>query len=237
MTAEDETGGSSMRKPRILLADDHALILDGYCKILEPIYEIVGRVADGRELLQLAPKVQPEVVLLDIGMPSLNGIDAGQQLKKILPHVKIILLTVNVDFELAVHALKNWASGYFLKNSTCTELLRAIADVLNGAQYLAPQFAERQQETFIRDPRLESENSLTIRQREVLQLLCEGWSMKEVASKLHITARTVQFHKYEVMDKYGLKTNTDLLLFAMKKHLIPQAVADLAATKSNQNLA
>jgi DNA-binding NarL/FixJ family response regulator len=219
-----------MARPRVLLADDHALILDGYCKILEPIYEIVGRVCDGRELLRLGPTVQPDAVLLDIGMPSLNGIDAGQQLKKLLPDAKIILLTVNVDYELAVHALKNWASGYFLKNSTAPELLRAIAEVLRGGQYIAPQFAERQLAAFVRDPRPDRENNLTMRQREVIQLLCEGHSMKEVAAKLQITARTVQFHKYEVMQKYGLKSNADLLLFAMKQHVLPD-VGNLPAKR------
>jgi DNA-binding NarL/FixJ family response regulator len=214
------TPGAGMSKPRILLADDHLLVLDGYCKLLEPQFEIVGMVSDGRELLRVAPTLQPDVILLDIGMPALNGIDAGRQLKKMLPDCRIILLTVNADYELAVDALRNWASGYFLKTSTGQELLRAIREVLRGGKFLAPQFAVRQTEEFVRDPRLGREKHMTLRQREVLQLLSEGLSMKEVAAELRVTTRTVAFHKYEIMDKYGLKNNADLLLFAIKQHVL-----------------
>jgi DNA-binding NarL/FixJ family response regulator len=209
-----------MSKPRLLLADDHLLVLDGYRKLLEPQFEIVGMVSDGRELLRVAPPLQPEVILLDIGMPTLNGIDAGKQLKRILPDTRIILLTVNADYELAVDALRGWASGYFLKTSTGTELLRAISEVLRGGKFMAPQFTMRRTEDFVRDPRLGREKHMTLRQREVLQLLSEGRSMKEVAAELQVTTRTVAFHKYEIMDKYGLKNNADLLLFAIKQHVL-----------------
>jgi DNA-binding NarL/FixJ family response regulator len=209
-----------MPKPRILLADDHLLVLDGYCKLLETQFEIVGMVADGRELMRIAPALQPDVVLLDIGMPTLNGIDAGRQLKKTLPNARIILLTVNADYELAVDAVMSWASGYFLKTSTSEELVLAIRKVLSGGKFMAPQFSMRQTEDFIRDPRLGRQKHMTLRQREVLQLLSEGLSMKEVAAELQVTARTVAFHKYEIMDKYGLKNNADLVLFAIKEHVL-----------------
>ena len=209
-----------MPKPRILLADDHALVVDGFCKLLEPTFEVVGTVSDGRDLLRIAPTLRPDIVLLDIGMPSLNGIDAGRQLKKILPHTKIILLTVNTDYELAAEALRNWASGYLLKSCRGPELLEAIREVLNGNRCLSPQFANRQMEDFVRDPRLDQDKQLTIRQREVLQLLSEGYTMKEAAAKLCVCMRTVAFHKYEIMQKFGLKTNSDLVFFAIKQHVL-----------------
>ena len=209
-----------MIKPRVLLADDHALIVDGFCKLLEPAFEIVGTVSDGRELLRIAPTLRPDLVLLDIGMPSLNGIDAGRQLKKMLPQVKIILLTVNTDYDLAVAAIRDWASGYFLKSSRGPELLEAIREVLKGNRYLSPQFANRQMEEFVRDPRPDHNKQLTMRQREVLQLLSEGRSMKEAAAELGVCMRTVAFHKYEIMEKFGLKTNSDLVLFAIKQHVL-----------------
>jgi DNA-binding NarL/FixJ family response regulator len=211
---------SSMPKPRVLLADDHALVVDGFCKLLEPVYEIVGTVSDGRELLRIAPALRPDVVLLDIGMPLLNGIDAGPQLKKMLPHTQIILLTVNTNYDLAMAAVRGWASGYFLKSSRGPELLKAIQQVLRGDRYLSPQFANRQMEEFIRDPRPHRENQLTVRQREVLQLLSEGYSMKEAAAKLCVCMRTVAFHKYEIMQKFGLKTNSELVLFAIKQQVL-----------------
>ena len=209
-----------MAKPKILLADDHALVVDGFCKLLEATYEIVGTVSDGRELLRVAPTLRPDVVLLDIGMPSLNGVDAGRQLKKMLPHAKIILLTVNTDYDLALAAVRDWASGYFLKSSRGPELLDAIQQVLKGDRYLSPLFADRQMQEFVRDPRPDRENQLTVRQREVLQLLSEGYSMKEAAAKLCVCMRTVAFHKYEIMEKFGLKTNSELIFFAIKQHVL-----------------
>lgn len=209
-----------MSRARILLADDHSLVMDGFCRLLEPAFEIVGMVFDGRELLRVAPSLRPDIVLLDIGMPSLNGIDAGKQLKKMLPSVRIILLTMNTDYELAVDAIRDWASGYFLKSSRGPELLDAIREVLKGNRYLSPQFATRQMEEFVRGPRRERDKQLTTRQREVLQLLSEGRTMKEVAGELCVSVATVAFHKYEIMHKYGLKTSSDLVLFAIKQHVL-----------------
>jgi DNA-binding NarL/FixJ family response regulator len=209
-----------MGKARILLADDHTLIVEAFKTLLEPQFEIVGMVSDGRKLLQVAPSLKPDVVLIDIGMPMLNGIDAGRQLKKILPSVKLIILTVNEDYELAVEALRDWASGYLLKNSAGSELVKAIGDVLKGKQYVTPRIAKRQLEEFIRDPRPTRAKSLTARQREVLQLLGEGRSMKEAAAELQVATRTVAFHKYRIMEEYGLRTNSDLVRFAIKQHVL-----------------
>jgi DNA-binding NarL/FixJ family response regulator len=209
-----------MGKPRILLADDHTLIVEAFKKLLEPEFEIVGMVPDGRKLLQVAPTLKPDVVLIDIGMPMLNGFDAGRQLKRLLPNVKLIVLTVNEDYDLAVEALREWASGYLLKSSAGSELVKAIGDVLKGKQYVAPQIAQRQMEEFVRDPRPNRIKNLTTRQREVLQLLGEGRSMKEAAFELRVATRTVAFHKYRIMEEHGLRTNSDLVRFAIKQNVL-----------------
>jgi DNA-binding NarL/FixJ family response regulator len=207
-------------RPRILLADDHTLIVEAFKKLLEPEFEIVGTVPDGRKLLQVAPALRPDVVLLDLGMPMLNGFDAGRQLKKLLPNVKLIVLTVNEDYDLAVEALGEWASGYLLKNSASSELVKAIWEVLRGKQYVTPQFAKRRLEEFVRDPRPNRIRHLTARQREVLQLLGEGRSMKEAAFELQVATRTIAFHKYRIMEEHGLKTNSDLVIFAIKQNVL-----------------
>jgi DNA-binding NarL/FixJ family response regulator len=207
-------------KPRILLADDHTLIVEAFKKLLESEFEIVGTASDGRKLLQVAPALRPDVVLLDLGMPMLNGFDAGRQLKKQLPNVKLIVLTVNEDYDLAVEALREWASGYLLKNSASSELVKAIWDVLRGKQYVTPQIAKRRLEEFVRDPRPNRTRHLTARQREVLQLLGEGRSMKEAAFELQVATRTIAFHKYRIMEEHGLKTNSDLVIFAIKQNVL-----------------
>ena len=212
-----------MAKPRILLADDHMLIVEAFKKLLEPQFEVVGMVHDGRKLLQVAPALKPDVVLIDLGMPMLNGFDAGRQLKKMLPSVKLIVLTVSEDYELAVEALREWASGYLLKSSAGSELVKAIADVLQGKQYVTPRIAKRQEEEFVRDPRPNRVKNLTARQREVLQLLGEGRSMKEAAAELQVATRTIAFHKYRIMEEYGLRTNSDLVRFAIKQHVLSTA--------------
>jgi DNA-binding NarL/FixJ family response regulator len=209
-----------MRRPRILLADDHTLIVEAFKKLLEPEFEVIGMVPDGRKLLQVAPALQPDVVVLDIGMPVLNGFDAGSQLKKLLPKVNLIVLTANDDYELAVEALGDWASGYLLKNSAGSELVRAILDVLSGKQYVTPRIAKRQLEEFVRNPRPGHAKTLTIRQREVLQLLGEGRSMKEAAAELQLAPRTVAFHKYRIMEEHGLRTYSDLVRFAIKQNVL-----------------
>ena len=209
-----------MGKPRILLADDHTLIVEALKKLLESEFEIVGTVPDGRKLLQVAPALRPDVVVIDIGMPMLNGFDAGRQFKKLLPNVKLVVLTVNEDYDLAVDALREWASGYLLKSSAGSELVKAIWDVLRGQQYITPQIAKRQLKEFVRDPRPNRIKNLTARQREVLQLLGEGRSMKEAAFQLQVATRTVAFHKYRIMDEHGLRTNSDLVRFAIKQNVL-----------------
>jgi DNA-binding NarL/FixJ family response regulator len=210
-------------RPHVLIADDHTLVVEAFKKLLEPNFEVVGTVSNGRDLLEVAPKLKPDVVLLDLGMPLLNGQDAGERLKALLPKAKVIVLTMNEDSEIAAAAIEKWASGFLLKNSAGTELTHAIKEVLKGKSYVTPRIAQKLFDRFVRDPRTEHTKHLTSRQREVLQLLAEGRTMKEAADVLHVTPRTIAFHKYKIMDEFGLKTNSDLLRFAMKERLITPA--------------
>jgi DNA-binding NarL/FixJ family response regulator len=210
-----------MAKIRVLLADDHTMVMEAFKKLLEPEFEIVGTFSDGRKLVQLAQQIKPDVILLDLGMVPLNGFDAGRQLKTQLPAAKIVVVTMNEDGETAYAALREFASGYVIKSSAGAELRRAIADAVGGKQYVSPTIANWQAERFINDPRMSQVRGLTRRQREVLQLLAQGRTMKEAATKLQVTVRTIAFHKYRIKEEYGLKTNVDLLRFAMKQQVVP----------------
>ena len=214
-----------MPNARVLVADDHALVMEAFRKLLEPEFEVVGVASDGRKLLQLALQTRPDVVLLDLGMPLLNGFDAGRQLKKLLPATKIIVVTMNEDVDTADAALYEWASGYVLKSSGGTDLRKAIIAAISGRKYISQRIADRQSERFIRDPRRLQARPLTCRQREVLQLLAEGQSMKQAAAELKITIRTIAFHKYRIMEEYGLRNNSDLVRFAIKQQLVARPEA------------
>jgi DNA-binding NarL/FixJ family response regulator len=220
--APGQEAGGTLGKARILLADDHTLVVEASKKLLEPEFEVVGTVGDGRALLRLAPELQPDVVLVDLNMPLLNGLDASEQLKQLMPKVKIIVLTMNEDAEIAAETLQKWASGYLLKKSAGSELLKAVRDVLVGLKYVTPAMKTELAEMAAREPRSESSRVLTARQREVLQLLVEGHTMKEAAAILHVTARTVAFHKYRIMRDFGLENNSELLRFAMKQKVVDQ---------------
>jgi DNA-binding NarL/FixJ family response regulator len=211
-----------MDRPRILIADDHTLVADAFKKSLEPEYQVVKIVADGRSLLIAAKELTPDLVLLDLGMPLLNGLDAGLELKKSLPKTKLIVLTMNEDPDVASKALRQWASGYLLKKSAGVELKKAISEVLLGHSYVTPSIAQKLMDEFIRDPRPDRAKELTQRQRQVLQLLAEGRSMKEAAAVLDIAVRTIAFHKYRIMEDFGLKTNADLVRFAIREHIISE---------------
>jgi DNA-binding NarL/FixJ family response regulator len=156
-------------------------------------------------------------------MPELNGMQAGAEIKKVLPRTKLIVLTMNEDPEIAREALRHWASGYLLKKSAGSELITAIREVLRGRPYVTPKMARRLQDEFVRDPRPDRKRVLTARQREVLKLLAEGWTMKEVAEALHVTPRTIAFHKYRIMEEFGLKTNSDVVKFAIREKVIAAA--------------
>jgi DNA-binding NarL/FixJ family response regulator len=212
-----------MAPPRVMLADDHTILVEAFRKLLEPQYEVVGTVADGRALVETAPKLKPDVIVVDIAMPLMNGLEAGLRLKELMPSVKLIFLTMNEDPDLAVDAIHSGGSGYLLKSSAASELMHAIQQALKGKSYVTPQIARGMQKSFIKGPRPKTRaKSLTPRQREVVQLLAEGKSMKEVADVLKVTPRTVAFHKYQVMEELSLKTTADLIQFAIKsKILVP----------------
>jgi DNA-binding NarL/FixJ family response regulator len=204
-----------------LLADDHRLLREAFAQLLEPGCDVVGTVADGRALLEAAPRLRPDIVVLDIAMPLLNGLDAARQLKREMPALKVIFLTVSEDRELVAEAFRAGASAYLLKNSAASELLKAIQEVFDGRSYVTPLATRGLVDSF----RQESEPPTTKggsspRQREVLQLLAEGHTMKEVARKLHITARTVAFHKYTMMKELRIKSSAELVQFAIKQHVV-----------------
>ena len=209
-----------MRRIRVLLADDHTLLLDAFAKLLEPEFDVVGAVADGRSLLAAAEELKPDVVVLDIAMPLLNGLDAGRQLKKALPDVKLIFLTMNQDPAIAIEAFRAGASGYLLKTSAGSELIKAIEETTSGRSYVTPLITQDLLEAFMDPNETKRPADLTPRQREVLQLLAEGRSMKEAARILGVTPRTVAFHKYRMMEKFRLKSNAELIQFAIRQGVI-----------------
>jgi DNA-binding NarL/FixJ family response regulator len=204
-----------------MLADDHTILLEAFRKLLEPRFEVVGMVSDGRALLDAAPNLKPDVIVVDVGMPLMNGLEAGLRLKEMMPSAKIIFLTMNDDPDLAVNAMRSGASGYLLKRSAAAELIHAIHLALKGKSYVTPQIARGMEKAFINNPNPKDRaKALTPRQREVVQLLAEGKSMKEVASVLNVTPRTVAFHKYRVMEELNLQSTAELVQFAMKSRIL-----------------
>ena len=213
-----------MNRPRVFVADDHKLLADGLRKVLEPACEVVGMAANGRELIKEAPAAKPDVILLDISMPLLNGLDAARQLRRILPQAKLIIITMNEDPDLASAAFELGVSGYLLKSSAAIDLVQAIHIALEGGQYVAPSIREGLEQSFVRwGSTHRPSRPLTSRQREIVQLLAEGHTMKEAARVLKVTPRTVAFHKYRVMELHGLKSNADLIQLALGLKLIATA--------------
>jgi DNA-binding NarL/FixJ family response regulator len=210
-----------MRRPRVLLADDHALLLGAFEKLLAPECEIVGQVSDGRALVDAAQALKPDVIVLDIGMPVLNGLEAARQIKPRLPDVKLVFLTMNEATELAADAFRAGASAYLLKRSAASELLTAIREVMQGRSYVTPLVTEGLVTSLLRqggEPG--TSDDLTSRQREILQLLAEGRSMKEAAALLDISPRTIAFHKYKMMEQLKVKTTAELIQYAIKHHVV-----------------
>jgi DNA-binding NarL/FixJ family response regulator len=210
-----------MKLFRVLLADDHRLLLDAFARLLEAEYEIVGTALDGHELIAQALRLKPDIVIADVAMPLLNGLDALERLKKVLPRIAFIILTASEDPDVARRALEAGAMGYLLKSEASTRLFEALRAVREGRCYICPATALMLED----NPKINrsgqpSRRLLTPRQREVLQLLAEGRSMKEVAATLGMTPRTVAFHKYRVMDQFQLKSTADLVQFAIREHLI-----------------
>ena len=197
------------------------MLVDALKRILEPRCEVVGTASDGRELLQAAANLQPEIIVLDIAMPHLNGLDAARHLKRTMPKVKLIFMTMNEEPDLVGEAFRAGGSGFLLKQAAAFELTDAIERVLKGGSFVTPSAAEGQAKICLREPRARDHTpEPTPRQREVIQLLAEGCSMKEIASTLKITKRTVAAHKYTAMELLQLKTNADLVQYAIKHRII-----------------
>jgi len=209
-----------MSRPRVLLADDHTLLLGAFEKLLSEECDVVGQVSDGRALVAAAEELKPDIVVLDISMPLLNGLEAGRQIKRTMPATKLVFVTMNEDTDLAADAFRAGASGYLLKQSATSELMAAIRQVMEGRSYVTPLITEGLVGSLMHHDESAPANELTPRQREVLQLLAEGHSMKEVASLLSLTPRTVAFHKYRIMEQLKIKSSAELVHYAVKHHIV-----------------
>ncbi len=210
-----------MSGTKVLLADDHTLLLEAFKALLEPEFEVVGAVADGRALLEATRTLKPDVIVADIAMPLLNGLEAARQLQGMSPHPKLIFLTMNPDPDMAIEAFRVGALGYLLKTSAATELTKAIRAVVRGLKYVTPIMKRQLEEAFVSDPRGDKgRHPLSSRQREVLQLLVEGRPMKEVADILNLAPRTVAYHKYKMMADLHLKSTAELIQYALKNKIV-----------------
>jgi DNA-binding NarL/FixJ family response regulator len=207
-----------MKKPRVLLADDHRVVAEGLRGLLEPHFDVVGIVSDGRELLTAAKTLDPDVVVLDISMPSLNGIDAARQMRGAHSRAKVVFLTMHREVTYAARAMEAGASGFVLKHSAPSELVTAIQEALKGGTYITPQIAGDLLDSFrLGTPAgAEALDELTPRQREVLQLVAEGRSAKEIAALLHISRRTAEFHKARLMETLGVQNTAELVQYAIR---------------------
>jgi DNA-binding NarL/FixJ family response regulator len=208
-------------KPRVIIADDHVLLAEAFEKLLSPECEVVAKVIDGRALVEACRTAHPDIVLLDISMPLLNGLDAARQIRAMNPSIKLIFLTMNDDPDLAAEAFRAGATAYLLKRSPASELLTAIRQAMKNRKYVSPLVTEGMLGALMDPVRGDTpRQELTVRQREVLQLLAEGKSMKDVANILAVAPRTVAFHKYRMMEQLRIKTNAELIQFAVRQHLV-----------------
>jgi DNA-binding NarL/FixJ family response regulator len=207
-------------RARLLIADDHTLLAEACKNLLEPEFEVVGIVDNGRALLQLAADLKPEIIILDIAMAQLNGLDAGKQIKHLLPATKLVFLTMNMSPEVAAEAFRRGASAYVVKSSAASDLIRAIRRALRSESYLSPDITKETVDFLLRSGTSQPlEKRLTPRQNEILHLLAEGMSMKAIAAVLNLKPGTVAFHKYKMMETLGFKSNAELLQYAIRNHL------------------
>jgi DNA-binding NarL/FixJ family response regulator len=210
-----------MHPTRIILADDQCLFTDALKKFLEPEYKVIATCKDGRSLIYEAQRLKPNLIVLDVGMPLVNGLNAGIRLKELLPETKLIYLTMNMDREVVAEAFRLGALGYVVKSSAGIELIQAIRRAMVGKRYITPLLTDDDPILFWKTlNRKRSPNGLTLRQKEILRLLAEGLSMKEVAYLLNLSPRTVAFHKYTMMDHLKLKTSAELIRFAIKELIV-----------------
>ena len=208
-------------RPRVLLADDHVLVAEAVAQLLAPECEIVGMVGDGRTLIVEAERLKPDVVVLDVMMPVLNGLDAARELKRRLPRTRIVCLTMHEDPEVSREAFRIGVSGFLLKHSAASELMTAIRAVTRGRSYVTPRVTQDLVDVCAtRPPDARKGNRLTPQQREILRLLASGHSMKQAAAVLNITPRTVAFHKYQMMARLRVKSTAELIQFAIRQHIV-----------------
>jgi DNA-binding NarL/FixJ family response regulator len=209
-------------RPRVLLADDHRLLREAFARLLEADCDVVGAVADGRAVLALAPELRPDIVVLDVAMPLLDGLETARELRRLMPNVRVIFLTMNEDPDIAAEAFRAGAVGYLLKTSAAAELLQAIREVTQDRGYVTPQVTRGLVATLLHaaEPKPRPAE-LSDRQREVLERLAEGLTMKEIARALKITPRTVAFHKYSMMEQLGVKSSAELVQYAVRHHVLP----------------
>jgi len=209
-----------MKRPRVILADDHPLMMDALKNLLQDEFEVVGEFTDGHSLVEAAPALNPNVIVLDISMPTMNGLNAGQRLKKIMPAVKLLYLTMNQDQDTAREAFRLGASGYLLKSSAASELLAAVRQVSRGGLYVTPLMTKGMVGSVVQNFKEKKKDHLTLRQKEVLQLLAEGHSMKGAAFILNVSPRTVAYHKYTMMDHLSIRSSAELIEYAIKRSVV-----------------
>ena len=210
-----------MKRPKVLLADDHLIVVEGLKRLLGDEFELVGVAENGREMISAAKELHPDVIVADISMPQMNGLDALARIKKEDPGVKIVFLTMHSEVAYARRALKEGASGFLLKSSASSELITAIRAALEGKTYITPALAGDVFRTLGQGGAPDPVGSLTPRQKEILQLLAAGRSAKEIAGILDVSARTVEFHKYRMMESLGLANSAELVHFAIRHGIVP----------------
>lgn len=209
-----------MKPARVVIADDHTLVLEAFKALLSDCVDVVGTATDGRELIKVTRELKPDIVVTDISMPGLNGLDASMKLIKYLPDLKFIFLTASDDPRMVAQVMRSGARGYLLKSSASSELVKAIEAVTNGGTYITPLVSGDTLDALLAGKGEHPGKSLTVRQREILQLLAEGRTMKEAARILHLAPRTVAFHKYRIMESLGIDNNADLVRYAVKTGLL-----------------
>jgi DNA-binding NarL/FixJ family response regulator len=206
-------------RPQILIADDHPVFAEGLRLLLEKNYGVVGTVSNGRALVAAAARLKPDVIVVDIGMPLLNGLDAAQRIMELLPKVKVVFLTMQDDPNLAAAALEIGPVGFVLKHSAGSELLKAIGEVVRGRSYLTHKLRSDDW-VVMRQRARQFSKALTARQRDIVQLCAEGRPIKEIAGQLNLSEKTIEFHKHHIMETFNLKSNAEIVLFALKQGLI-----------------
>jgi DNA-binding NarL/FixJ family response regulator len=218
-TLPNEPDYKARPRPRFLIADDHAILAETLRLLLEPKYEVVGVISDGQALVAAAYKLNPDLIIVDIGMPLLNGLDAAQRIRDHLPDVKIVFLTMQNDPNLAAAASQLGKIGFVLKQQAAAELLTAIDSLLHGRSYITPRLRTADW-VEVKSRARQYGKELTSRQKDIVQMSAEGRQIKEIAARLQLSQKTIQFHKYHIMHQYNLKNNADLVLFAFKQGLI-----------------